>query len=68
MTTQATASVAGQIRPVPAEPRHRHSSACYWDVDDCHWQCLTYPLVRYALEHSSASERPGADTGPETQP
>jgi hypothetical protein len=58
MTTQPTCSDAAQIRTVPPEPRHRHDSACYWDVDECHWKCLTYPLFGSALEHPIGIGRP----------
>jgi hypothetical protein len=42
MTPQSTAAVAGQVRTVPPEAPHRHDSACFWDVDECRWQCVTY--------------------------
>jgi hypothetical protein len=41
MTPQSTAAVAGQVRTVPPEAPHRHDSACFWDVDECRWQCVT---------------------------
>ena len=50
MTPQPTAAVTGHVRTAPAEARHRHDSACYWDVDECRWQCVIDPRVRYALE------------------
>ena len=69
MGTQPTAVLA---RPTPTvvapEPRHEHGTACYWDVDDCRWQCVTYPLARYALEHCTALARPVRHTSPETRP
>jgi hypothetical protein len=68
MTPQSTAAVAGQVRTVPPEAPHRHDSACFWDVDDCRWQCVTYPGVRYAIEGCTAIGRPVADIGPETRP
>jgi hypothetical protein len=39
---------------------HRHDSACYWDVENCRWQCATYPGIRYALEHCTAIGQPVA--------
>ena len=66
MTSQSVlARGAGTAIP---EPRHHHSSACYWSVDDCRWQCVTYPLVGHALEHCTALARPVPHTGPETRP
>jgi hypothetical protein len=62
MTPQPTAVLAGHDRTAPPEARHRHDSACYWDVDECRWQCVTYPLVRYALERCTAIRRPVATT------
>jgi hypothetical protein len=68
MTTQPISPVEGQSRSATPEPRHKHVGACYWDVDDCRWQCATYPGVRYALEHCTAIGRPVADTGTERRP
>jgi hypothetical protein len=64
MTPQPASSVAEQIGTVPPAARHQHDSACYWDVDDCRWQCLGRPLRRYG--HPSANGRPATDT--ETRP
>ena len=69
MSTQPTVVVASPTRTVdPPEPLHRHGTACYWDVDDCRWQCVTYPLDRYPLEHGTSVARPVLHTGPETRP
>ena len=68
MTQQPAPAVEGQARTMPSEARHRHDSACYWDVDDCRWQCVTYSLVGYALEHCTSIGRPVADNDPETRP
>jgi hypothetical protein len=57
MTPQPTAALAGHARTVTPEARHRHDSACYWDVDDCRWQCVTYPGARYAPERCTATGR-----------
>jgi hypothetical protein len=65
MTAQ---SLLARPAPATAELRHQHSSACYWSIDDCRWQCATYPLVGYALEHCTSIGRPVADDGPETRP
>ena len=65
MTTQPTSTVAGRVRTLPPEQRHRHDSACYWDVHHCRWQCVTYPGVRYALERCTAIARPVDDSGTE---
>jgi hypothetical protein len=40
MTVQLTTAVASRDRTAPAEARHRHDSACFWDVDECRWQCF----------------------------
>lgn len=65
MTPQPTAAPPGDHRTVPTEERHRHGRACFWNVDDCRWQCATYRLVDYALEPCIAIGRPIAhsDTG-----
>jgi hypothetical protein len=68
MTLQPSAALAGRARTVPPEARHRHDNACYWDVDDCRWQCGTHPGVRYALEQCTGIGRPVADSGLETKP
>jgi hypothetical protein len=68
MTPQASTAFAERSRTVPPEPRHQHDSACYWDVDDCRWQCATYPLVSYALERCTSITRPFAGTGPASRP
>jgi hypothetical protein len=57
MTPQPTAALAGHARTVTPEARHRHDSACYWDVDDCRWRCVTYPGARYAPERCTATGR-----------
>jgi hypothetical protein len=64
VTTQPTAPSAGYVRTVPTEVRHRHSSSCFWDVDQCSWDCVTYSGGRYALEHCTTMSRRGADRGP----
>jgi|tagenome__1003787_1003787.scaffolds.fasta_scaffold19047157_2 hypothetical protein len=68
MTPYPTTVVAEAVRTVPPEARHRHNSACYWHVDECRWQCVTYPGVRYAFEHCTAIARPVPHSGPETRP
>ena len=68
MTSQQTAALAGRAPTVPAEERHRHDSTCYWDVEDCRWRCVTYPGVRYALEHCTEIARPVPDSRPEARP
>jgi hypothetical protein len=50
MTPQPIAAVAGRDRTVPLDPRHRHTSACFWHVDECRWQCVVHPGVGHALE------------------
>src|SRR3569833_2204836 len=63
MSTQPTAVLARPARTVvPPEPMHQHGTACHWDVDDCRWQCVAYPLARYALEHCTALARPDPPT------
>jgi hypothetical protein len=59
MSPQPTAAVAGEVRAVSPESRHRHNSACYWDVDECRWQCVTYPGVGYAVERCTAARATG---------
>lgn len=68
MTQQPTATVDEHVLTVPPDARHRHDSACYWEVEGFRWQCVTYPLVGYALEHCTAIGRPVADSAPETKP
>jgi hypothetical protein len=55
MTLPQTAALAGRAPTVPPEARHRHDNACYWDVDDCRWQCGTHPLLGDALECCTAT-------------
>ena len=68
MTPQSTAAVAGRARTVSPDARHGHDSACYWDVDECRWQCVTYPRVHDGLAHCTAIGRPVADSRPEGRP
>jgi hypothetical protein len=55
MTVQLTTAVASRDRTAPAQARHRHDRACFWDVDECRWQCGSYPLVRHALERGTVA-------------
>jgi hypothetical protein len=64
MTSPQIAALAGRAPTVPPEARHRHDSTCHWDVDDCRWQCVTYPRVHDDLEHCTAIGRPVADSRP----
>jgi hypothetical protein len=68
MTPQPTAALAGHAHTVPPEARHRHGSTCYWELDDCRWQCTTYPRLSYTLDPSTPSARPVLHTGPEARP
>jgi hypothetical protein len=68
MTLLATPALTSPAPTVLLEAPHRHDSACYWDVIECHWQCVPYPLVRYALEHCTAIGRRAADTAAKTRP
>jgi hypothetical protein len=68
MTSQPTAAAAGHARTLHTEARHRHDSACFWDLDDCRWQCATYPLLGYALERCTATGPSVPDRGPEPRP
>jgi hypothetical protein len=67
---QLTTAVAGRDRTAPAEARHRHrhDSACFWDVDDCRWQCAPYPRLTGARDRCTAIGPPVADGSPETKP
>jgi hypothetical protein len=65
MTPQSV--LARRAATATPEPRHQHGSACYWNVDDCRWQCVTYPLVRYALDHCTALARPVLHTDTEAR-
>ena len=66
--TQPSTAFAERVRTVPLEAGHRHDGACYWDAEECRWQCVTYSLVGYALEHCTSIGRPVADNDPETRP
>jgi hypothetical protein len=69
MTTQPASPAMGQIRPaLISEAQHQHDRACYWDVHDCRWQCMTYSLLSYTLEPCTPSARPVLHTGPEARP
>jgi hypothetical protein len=68
MTPQPAAALAGRVRPVPREARHRHLSSCFWDVDECRWQCVTGPGVHYWLEDRAPTGCQVADRGPGTRP
>jgi hypothetical protein len=65
MTPQPSAAVAGHARTLLPELLHQHNSVCFWDVDDCHWQCAMQPTVGYDLERCTAIGRADADSGPE---
>jgi hypothetical protein len=67
MTQQSTVAAAGYDHTAPVV-RHEHTSACFWDVEDCRWQCTTYPLLRYALEHCTPTAQTVEDNGPEMRP
>jgi hypothetical protein len=67
MTPQPTATLARHARTVPPEAQHGHDSACFWDVQDCRWQCVTHPTVGYTLERCTAIGQAVADGGPETR-
>jgi hypothetical protein len=68
MTPQPTAASPGVVRTVPTDATPRHHSAFFWDVDECCWQCVTYPAVRNALERYTATGRPIAHSDRETRP
>jgi hypothetical protein len=68
MTPQSTAAVAGRDRTVPPDARHRHTSACFWDVDECRWQCVTYPGIRCTPERRPTIGRLVTHTGWEITP
>ncbi|MCW2637657.1 MAG: hypothetical protein JWQ99_4024 [Blastococcus sp.] len=65
MTRQPSTASAQPVRTAPPEVRHGHDSSCYWDVDECRWQCVTYPLVGHAPELYTAIGRPVTDVRPE---
>jgi hypothetical protein len=67
MTQQPTVTAEGHAHAVAPEVRHEHTSACFWHVEDCRWQCTTYPLLRYALEHCSPTAQTVEDNGPEAR-
>jgi hypothetical protein len=67
MKAQPTATIAGRGPAAPPDGRHQHTNACVWDVEDCRWQCTTYPLLRYALEHCTPTAQTVDDTGPGTR-
>jgi hypothetical protein len=64
VTTQPAVASPGDVRTVPTEAWRRHDSSCFWDVDECRWQCATYPLLGYAVERRTAIGRPVAHAGP----
>jgi hypothetical protein len=68
MTLEASSALALAAHTVPPEARHGHDSACYWDVENCRWRCVTYPGFRSALERCTAIARPVADSRPEARP
>jgi hypothetical protein len=58
VTEHLTTAVEGLT--VHREARHQHDSSCYWDVDECGWQCGTYPdPVRTTGELGRAGGQPG---------
>ena len=67
MTRQPSTAFAQPVRTALPEAQHGHDSTCYWDVDECRWQCVTFPLVGDALERCTAIGRPVTDICPETQ-
>jgi hypothetical protein len=67
MSPQPTGAFPGNVRTVPAGAPHRHGSACFWDVYECRWQCVTYPGFPNALERGAANGRPITRTDRETQ-
>jgi hypothetical protein len=56
MTPQPPAS-PGAVRTVLRDGTHRHHSDSFWDVDECRWQCVDHPAVRYAPELGTVTER-----------
>jgi hypothetical protein len=66
--SQPSTAFAERVRTASLETGHRHGNACYWDVDDCRWQCVSYPLARYALEHCASIARPVLHTDPGRRP
>ena len=68
MTLQAGPALAVFAHTVPPEARHRHDSACYWDVESCRWQCATYPVSPPRSSAAPRSRDPSADNRPEARP
>lgn len=68
MTAQPTATIARGGATVPPDGRHQHTNGCFWDVEECRWQCATCQGVRNALARWPPIGRLVEHTGSEFRP
>lgn len=66
MTSHPTRTGAEHLRTGGHSEQHRHGNACFWNADDCRWQCAAYPLLGCALEDCTPTGPSVPDRGTTT--